>query len=183
MAAFHDLRLDAWYHDGVHWALKNGIMNGAGDLQFQPDLPASRAMLVAMLYRMEGSPREDGTLSFLDVPEDGWYAGAVRWAVRYGIVTGYSAERFGPGDALSREQLVTILRRYAAYRGENVTGSAETDLDAWSDGEEIARWARESMQWAVKEGIIRGVGEDRLSPKAPASRAQIATILLRQCGA
>ena len=183
MAAFHDLRLDAWYHDGVHWALKNGIMNGTGDQLFRPDLPASRAMLVAMLYRMEGSPREDGTLSFLDVPEDGWYAGAVRWAVRYGIVTGYSAERFGPGDALSREQLVTILRRYAAYRGENVTGSAETDLDAWSDGEEIARWARESMQWAVKEGIIRGVGEDRLSPKAPASRAQIATILLRQCGA
>ncbi len=183
MAEYADLSLWAWYHDGVHWVLKNGIMNGVGHRRFQPDRPASRAMLVAMLHRMEGSPGEDGTLTFRDVPEGRWYAEAVRWAVRYGIVNGYSEETFGPGDELTREQLVTILRRYAAYRGKDVTVSAETDLDAWSDGQEVARWARESMQWAVENGILRGVEENRLGPETPASRAQIAAMLLRQCGA
>ena len=109
MAAFADLDRACWYHDGVHWALENGIMGGTGAGRFDPDAATTRAMIVTMLYRLEGEPASGYRMTFLDVPEGQWYTEAIRWAAEHGIVNGYSADAFGPSDELTREQLVTIL--------------------------------------------------------------------------
>ena len=179
MARFSDLDPGAWYHDGVHWALDTGVMNGMDAETFAPELPVSRAMLVTMLWRMEGRPGAAGDMSFADVAPGRWYAKAVRWAAGAGIVKGYNARTFGPDDALTREQLAVILRRYAVWRGADVTSGVADRLGAFLDAEKISPWALDAMRWAVHTGLVQGVDAETLSPKAGATRAQTAAMLLR----
>ena len=179
MARYSDLDTNAWYHDGVHWALETGVMNGTGTGVFAPEKPVSRAMLVTMLWRMEGMPRAPGETSFADVAEGSWYAEAVRWAAAEGIVRGYGDRTFGSGDALTREQLAVILWRYAAWRGKDVTSGVTDRLGRFLDAEKISPWALEAMRWATHTELIRGVGADTLSPRTGAARAQTATLLMR----
>ena len=179
MAAYEDLDCVAWYHDGVHFALENGIMNGVSDQMFAPNSSTSRAMIVTMLWRMEGEPVVNDTTRFADVPSDTWYTEAVRWAASERIVDGYSAERFAPNDNVSREQLATILWRYAKYKGTDKIPASKINLGIYLDAEHISRWAYDGMQWAVNAGLITGVGNDKLSPETDASRAQVATMLMR----
>lgn len=181
MAAYTDLDCGAWYHDGVHFALQTGIMNGISESLFAPASPASRAMIVTMLWRMEGEPESDGALTFADVPEGVWYTEAVRWAASEGIVDGYSTLAFGPNDHVSREQLATILWRYARYKGTNTAPASKVNLGVFIDAEHISRWAYDGMQWAVNTGLISGAGNEKLSPETDASRAQVATIMMRYC--
>ena len=136
-------------------------------------------MLVTMLWRMEGEPRSDHAMDFADVPESQWYAGAVRWAAANGIVGGYSAERFGPDDSVSREQLAVILWRYARYKGIDAPPDNKVDLGVFIDAERISDWARDGVQWAVDAGLLTGVGNEKLSPETDANRAQVATMLMR----
>ena len=178
-AAYADLDPAAWYHDGVHYALETGIMNGVGDGRFAPSGTASRAMVVTMLWRMEGEPAADGDAGFADVPAGAWYAGAVRWAASEGIVNGYSPTVFAPNDNVSRQQLAAILCRYAAYLGMDTDTGSKYDLGAFLDAEQVASWAAQPMQWAVSAKLIGGVGNEKLSPAADASRAQVATVLMR----
>ena len=177
MSAFNDLDKSLWYHDGVHWALENGVMNGVGNAQFAPDSATSRAMLVTMLWRMEGCPVSAYALTFKDIPAGDWYAEAVRWAAEKEIVNGYSAEAFGPHDALTREQLAAILCRYAKYKGLDTEAGETTILRGYKDTLVIADWAIKPLRWAVAAGIIKGTGEDTLSPKSQATRAQVAKLL------
>ena len=179
MSAFADLDRKAWYHDGVHWALAGEVMNGTANGVFAPDASVTRAMLVTMLWRMEGSPAASGGMTFTDVEADRWYTEAVRWAAAEELVKGYNAQIFGPGDSLSREQLAVILWRYAQYRGADVRSGVADRLGQYLDTEKIAPWALEAMRWAVHTGLLRGVGDGILSPKTGASRAQTATVLLR----
>ena len=179
MAAYEDLDCVAWYHDGVHFALENGIMNGVSDQMFAPSSSTSRAMIVTMLWRMEGEPVVNDTMRFADVPYDTWYTEAVRWAASEHIVDGYSAERFAPNDNVSREQLATILWRYAKYKGTDKIPASKINLGIYLDAEHISSWAYDGMQWAVNAGLITGVGNDKLSPETDASRAQVATMLMR----
>ena len=179
MAAFSDLDASAWYHDGVHYALESGIMNGVGEGSFAPASPASRAMIVTILWRMEGEPVSDAAMPFTDVAERAWYAEAVRWATSERIVNGHSADRFAPGDPVSREQLAAILWRYASRKGLDTTSAAKVNLGIFIDAEHISGWAYDGMQWAVDTGLVSGVGNEKLSPETNASRAQIATILMR----
>ena len=178
MSAFDDLDKAAWYHDGVHWALENGIMNGYGDGRFGPNDTTSRAMIVTMLYRMEGSPMIRSGIIFDDVTEKDWYAMAVSWAESKGIVTGYGDGRFGPNDVLTREQLATILYRYAKLKGLGFTGMWAFPL-TFDDASEVSDWAYEAMCWMTMNGVINGVGDNKLSPKGSATRAQLATMLMR----
>ena len=178
MGAFADLDRNLWYHDGVHWALENSVMNGVGGDLFAPGRPASRAMVVTMLWRMEGMPRADAYRIFDDVEPAAWYADAVRWAAGAQIVEGYSPERFAPGDNITREQLGVILRRYAGYKGLP-TAPGGAGLGVFIDAEHVSRWAFEGMEWAVNAGIITGTEPDRLRPQADADRAQVATMLMR----
>ena len=179
MAAFRDLDPDAWYHDGVHWALAEGVMNGVGADTFAPDVPVSRAMLVTMLWRQAGAPEASEEITFTDVPPGLWYTEAVRWAAAQGVVKGYDARTFGPDDAVSREQVAVILWRYASMQGADVTTGVADRLGQYLDTEQIAPWALDAMRWAAHTGLIRGVTDERLSPRTGATRAQSATLLLR----
>ena len=179
ISAFNDADPKAWYHDGVHWALDEGVMNGVGNGRFAPDSATSRAMIVTMLHRMEGEPKAEKAMTFKDVPAGQWYTEAIRWAAENGIVKGYSAEKFGPEDDLTREQLVTILERYAAYKGFDVSGGEAAYLTGYTDADKISDWAVKAFRWAVAAGIIRGTTQTTLSPQSKATRAQVATMLLR----
>ena len=178
LSAFDDLDPTAWYHDGVHWALENGIMNGYGDGRFGPNDTTTRAMIVTMLYRLEGSPMIRSGMPFNDVTEKDWYAMAVSWAESKGIVTGYGDGKFGPNDVLTREQFATILYRYAKMKGLGFTGTWAFQL-SFDDASEVSDWAYEAICWMTMQGIINGVGDNKLSPKGSATRAQVATMLMR----
>jgi len=176
---FSDIDEEAWYFEGVSWASSNGIMTGVGDGKFDPTGVTSRAMLVTMLWRMEGEPETEYNMTFADVPDGTWYTKAVRWAAANGIVGGYSAEQFGPSDSVSREQLATILWRYASYMGADMSAGEAFNLGIFVDAEYISGWAWDAMRWAAGVGLINGVGNERISPETDASRAQVATILMR----
>ena len=177
LRSFSDLDPEMWYHDGLHYVLERGIMNGTGNGRFSPDAAASRAMIVTILWRLENEPQSAGEIPFLDVPDDAWYYEAVKWAANEGIVSGFSADSFAPDASINREQLAAILWRYAGKTGE----LTETELVQFefSDSDNISGWALEAMRWAVSKGIINGVGNGRISPQGSAVRAQVATILMR----
>ena len=176
---FLDVNEGDWFYDAVAYAYENGLMDGVGGNRFAPNSATTRAQLVTILYRLEGQPAVSGDLPFTDVEAGTWYTNAVVWAAQNGIVNGVGDDTFAPGNDLTREQLVTILYRYAESKGYDVSASA--DLAGYPDGEEIQAYAREAMAWAVAENIIRGMEDDTLKPAGNASRAQIATILMRFC--
>lgn len=173
MSGYTDLDMEAWYHDGIHYCLDEGLMDGVDTGLFAPNATTSRAMIVTILWRMQGSPEVDTTETFTDVYPDAWYAKAIAWAVAEGVADGYGEGLFGPNDAITREQLAAMLWRYAA-RPESEGG-----LSAFADGAEVSVWAQQAMSWAVSLGLINGVDSDRLDPKGQATRAQTATILMR----
>ena len=176
---FLDVNEGDWFYDAVAYAYENGLMDGVGGNRFAPNSATTRAQLVTILYRLEGQPAVSGDLPFTDVEAGTWYTNAVGWAAQNGIVNGVGDDTFAPGNDLTREQLVTILYRYAESKGYDVSASA--DLAGYPDGEEIQAYAREAMAWAVAENIIQGMEDDTLKPAGNASRAQIATILMRFC--
>ena len=179
MTPFTDLDKSSWYHDGVHWALENSVMNGVGNNKFDPNGTTSRAMIVTMLYRMEGEPEITAENPFNDVKADTWYTDAVIWAAENEIVNGYGGGKFGPEDDLTREQLVTILQRYANYKGIDTSEGEMKPLKDFDDTRHISDWAVKAFRWAVDAGIINGTGNGKISPKTDASRAQVATMLMR----
>ncbi len=173
---YNDLSNEQWYHAGVDYALENGLMNGVGGGRFDPDGSLTRAMLVTILYRSENTPDVSGESNpFADVPDGQWYTDAVIWAAKEKIVNGMSETTFAPNDSITREQIATILYRYAG--SPKVSG----DLDQFSDASDVSTYALDAMVWAVKEGIIGGMN-GKLAPKDNATRAQIATILYRYLG-
>ena len=179
---FEDASSAAWYHDGVHYCLDEGLMTGVGGGRFAPDGGMTRAMLVAVLYRLEGEPDADGGAAFTDVAADAWYAGAVGWASSEGIVDGYGDGRFGPDDALTREQLAAILYRYARYRG--LAAAADEALTRYADAAQIAGYAVSALRWACGSGLVDGMvqnGRAVLLPASAVTRAQTAAILQRLC--
>ena len=174
---FTDVREGDWFCDSVRYVYHAGLMNGVSDTLFSPDAGTSRAMVVTILWRLEKLPTVTYAMNFADVAPGQWYTEAIRWAASTGIVTGYSEVSFGPNDPVTREQMAAILWRYAKLKGENVVVNA--DLSAYTDADQISSYALAPMQWACRIGLIRGIGENVLSPQTGATRAQTATILLR----
>ena len=175
---FPDVTEGDWFYDAVRYAYENGLMDGVGDNLFAPNSQTTRAQLVTILYRLEGEPEVSGTSGFTDVEAGTWYADAVAWAAENGIVNGVNDTEFAPGDDLTRQQLVTILYRYAESKGYDVSASA--DLSGYPDAGQVQDYAQPAMAWAVAEGIVEGV-DGNLNPAGNATRAQIATILMRFC--
>ena len=170
---FTDVSEGSWYHDAVAYVYENGLMNGVGDNEFDPQGTATRAMLATILWRLEGEPVVNYLMTYGDVDPASWYGEAVRWATSEGVVTGYGDEAFGPGDAITREQLAVMLYRYA--------GEPDADrsvLAHFGDSIEVSGWATDAMAWAVENGIVEGDGSN-LDPQSNATRAQIAAILMR----
>ena len=167
---------DAWYTEAVEYVTEKSLMNGTGETAFSPMLSMSRSMLVTVLYRLAGEP-EAGACPFTDVPDGTWYTDAVIWAAENGIVTGVSETSFVPDAAITRESLAVILYRYADVKEQGEKG----DLTAFADGASVSEWAADAMSWAVGEGILTGKGGGTLDPQGTATRAEVATMLMRFC--
>jgi hypothetical protein len=173
-AVFTDVGEADWFYASVEYVKEEGIMNGMSADVFGPDLNTSRAMIVTILYNLEGHPASAGG-TFLDVEAPMWYYDAVSWAAQNGIVSGYDNNMFGPDDNMTREQMVTILYNYAKFKGYDV--SAAVSLDSFTDSDQIAAWAEVPIAWAVDSGLISGKGNGILDPGGNATRAQAATIM------
>ena len=174
---FTDVAETDWFHDAVRYVYDNGLMEGVGDGQFAPNATTNRAMVVTILYRLAGEPDVSGDVAFTDVAPGLWYTDAVAWAAQKGIVNGISETEFSPSGDLTREQLATILFRYAEAKGYDV--SAAADLSGFPDAGDIQDYAMEALSWAVAEGLLQGFEDDSLQPQATATRAQIAAVLMR----
>lgn len=177
--SYGDVDTSAWYHEAVDYVLVNGLMSGYGNGVFGPNDHLSRAQLCQILYNKEGRPAVTGSSAFTDVADGAWYADAVTWAAENGIVGGYGGGLFGPEDNITREQLAAILYRYAQTKGYDTASGA--DLSAYGDASDVSSWAIPAMQWACGTGVIMGVTESTLLPQGSATRAQVATMLMRFC--
>ncbi len=177
---FTDVKSGDWFYEAVKYVYEKKLMEGTAEDKFSANTQTTRSMIVTILHRQEGSPKVEEKNLFSDAEEGKWYTDGINWAGAKKIVSGYQDGRFGHSDNLTREQLVTILYNYAKYKGMDVT--KEDDLKAFADKDEIAAYALPAMKWAVKEGIITGTGNNNISPKTGATRAQVATILQRFIG-
>lgn len=175
--SFDDINETDWFYENVKYVVENKLMNGVSDTEFAPNNTLTRAMLVTVLYRNAGEPEVTEAASFADVDADSWYAKAVVWAEANGIVNGVSDTEFAPNANITREQIATIMYRYAQYNGDDVTAVA--DIEAYADAANVSDYAVDAMKYAVGSGLINGKTETTLNPQDNATRAEIATILKR----
>lgn len=173
---FTDVSTSDWFYSDVMFVYENGLFSGTDSRSFSPNASMTRAMLVTVLYRLEGEPVGTGSSSFSDVRSGSYYEKAVAWAAANGIVTGTGSTSFSPDAKVTREQLAAILYRYAQYKKLDTDAGAK--LDSFSDAGNVSGYASEALSWAVSEGLINGAS-GRLTPKGDATRAQVAAILHR----
>lgn len=176
---YKDVHEDDWFFNEVEYAYDNDIMTGLEDDVFGPYVTLSRAHFVMMLYRLEGNPKTDNKIGYPDVAEGEWYTEAVKWATGTGIIKGYeNTGMFGPADPVTREQMAVMMQRYANYK--NVDTSKKGDFSGFDDGTSVSFFAKEAMEWAVGNGIIRGKLEgSKLDPQGDTARAEAAIVLVR----
>ena len=167
---FSDVAVDAWYAEAVEYVRDNGLMSGTSAATFAPNDTMTRSMLATTLYRAAGSPSVSGSDAFTDTQEGAWYADAVLWASQEGVISGYGNGLFGTNGPVSREQIATILWRYAG------SPSADAGQD-FADESEIASYAVTAVDWARANGVVNGADGNRFLPRNSASRAEVATML------
>ena len=179
---FTDVSAGDWYYGAVAYAYENGLMGGTSGSTFSPGTATDRAMMVTLLWRLDGEPVVNYLMDFGDVAEGLWYSEAVRWAASEDVVNGVGdGSNYAPTATITREQMAVMLYRYAQYKGYDVSGAA--DLSGYADVDSVSDWADQAVAWAVDAGLIGGVGGSRLNPGGSASRAEIATLLMRFCQA
>lgn len=176
---FGDVKSADWFYNDVKYVYEKGMMAGTAADVFAPNATTTRAMIVTILYRLEGSPAVTGTSAFVDVPAGQWYTDAVNWAAANQIVNGTYATTFAPNDSITREQMAAILYRYAQYKGYDVTKKA--DLSGYSDNSQVSAYAKDALAWANAAKLINGVTNTTLAPQGNATRAQVSAILHRFC--
>ena len=174
---FADVINDSWFHDAVKYVYENNLMNGAETHAFEPDTATTRGMIVTVLFRMEGSPTGFEKATFSDVAADSYYANAVGWGFKNGIVKGYDKSLYGPEDNITREQLASILYRYAEFKNYDLNKT--TALEKFADGKATSDYAKNAISWAVGNGLLAGKGDSVLDPTGEATRAEAAAILMR----
>ena len=173
---FVDVKDSDWFAGAVAFTSSHELFRGVSETEFAPQLPMTRAMLVTVLYRLENEPETAGTISFDDVMDGTWYTDAVAWAAENGIVLG-TGDGFEPNENVTREQIATMLYRYMQFLG--VDTSARGDVSKFSDGSEVSPWAVDAMTWAVGIGLFQGDDTGSLNPRDNATRAEVATLLMR----
>lgn len=174
---FADVPMSHWAYNEISYVKNAGIFNGTSDTTFSPKATMTRGMLVAVLYRIEKEPKVSAKNIFTDVADGKYYTNAVIWAKENDIVDGYNATTFGSGNSITRQQLATLLYRYAQYKGYDITST--TDLKEYKDIDSISGWAMTSIKWANAEGLIKGRTATTIAPKETATRAEVATIMMR----
>ncbi|MBQ2469529.1 MAG: S-layer homology domain-containing protein, partial [Clostridia bacterium] len=178
--AFSDVGADRWSAGNIAYAVEKGYMQGVGEGKFDPEGTLTRAMVVTVLWRMSGSPAVAYRRAFTDVPDGEWFTSAVIWAKDKGVVNGVTVTSFDPNGAITREQLATMISRYASFLKYSVEPSGS--VDAYPDASSVSDWAQDAMLWAVGEGLITGSldgGKTLLVPGGFATRGQFAAILER----
>ena len=173
---FTDVRRSDWFYEDVAFAYENGLFAGTSDTTFSPNASMTRAMLVTVLYRLEGQPAVNGRSGFSDVQYNGYYEDAVTWAADNGIVNGTSTTTFSPNANVTREQMAAILYRYAQHKKYNT--AASSGLNGFTDHASVSGYAAASLEWAVAEKLVNG-SAGKLMPTGNATRAQVAAILHR----
>ena len=177
---FTDVTKGDWYYDCVKYTYERDLLKGANDYEFRPSKNITRGMIVTILWRMEGEPKLTGGKAFSDVTSGQYYYQAVKWASSKGIVNGYNSGKFGPNDAITREQLAVILQNYAKYKGKNINKTTATSK--YVDWYKVTGYARPAMQWAVATGVITGKYEGtKVDPQGTATRAEAAGMLYNYC--
>ena len=179
---FKDIDVKAWYHHGVDYVITNGYMVGYPNHTFAPNKAINRAEMVQILYNLEGRPNVSGRDAFRDTANKAWYSKAILWASQTGLVAGYGNGNFGPEDLITREQMVSILWRYAKYKGIDVLTDEATTLAGFDDAENVSRWALPAVKWAIQTKIMRGIpggGKKYIAANETATRAQAAVMLRR----
>jgi uncharacterized repeat protein (TIGR02543 family) len=176
---FDDVKTESVYSEAINFVAARGIMNGNGDGTFAPTSDLSRGMIAQVLFNLESAKKPETSGSFNDVSEGGVFTDAISWAAEQGIVQGYGNGAFGTNDSVTREQLATILYRYAV--SADMDTEVEGDLSAFKDGGSVKSYAADAMRWAVSIGLFAGNGNGQLNPGDTASREQIAIILMRFC--
>ena len=177
---FQDVILGKFYYEAIRWLHSHGIIKGMTESEFGLKEPADRAMVVAMLYRLEGEPEVTGTSEFSDVKKGSYYEKAVIWAEQNYLVTGYPDGTFRPKQKISREELIKILYSYNEFKGKDSAGSA--DLSQFSDSDQLHNYAKNPMRWAIDNGIVEGYneyGKKLMKPAAETRRSEMATLLYR----
>ena len=174
---FTDVSEKDWFYNDAMFVYKNGLMLGTSKSLFSPHGTVTRGMMATILWRMEGSLAPKGENSFTHVEAGRWYADAITWTAENGIFAGYSKDKFGPDDPITREQLTAIFYRYADYKGYKLT--VTENLDKFEDADKITDYAKMVMQWAVGNGLIKGKSENLLDPQGTATRAEISAMLHR----
>ena len=178
---FVDVAEGDWYADAVAYAYTNGLFSGTSEDTFSPELPMNRAMVMTVFYRLAGSPAEElnrAEAEFADVAADSWYAPYVRWGAVQQITAGVGGNRFAPEENVTRQQLLVMLHSFARqYLGLPLSGAAS--LSGYADGAQVAAWAQEAMSWAVANQLISPAAGGALRPDDPASRAEVAAILMQ----
>ena len=172
LPSFSDVSRNDWYYDAVTYVVEKSLMNGTGEGLFTPNAATTRGMIVTILYRMAGEPAVTGKCPFSDVQAGAYYEKAITWVSENEIVTGYGSGKFGPGDAITREQLASILYRYAGKP------TARGEISTFTDAAQVSAWASDAMRWALGEGILSGIGGGLLDPNGQATRAQAAKLLM-----
>ena len=172
---FGDVKKRDWFYFSVKFAYDFGLMKGTTEMEFSPDSYVTRAMFVMIIYRMEKEPQAGGSV-FVDVEIGGYYDRAVAWANANGIVSGVSKDRFAPNDPITREQMATILYRYANFKGYDVESNGNT---AYSDSSSISGYARNAVSWAAANLLMKGDDDGSFLPNANATRAQAAAVFAR----
>ncbi len=180
-SGFTDVKETRWSYTSIAYAVSKGYMKGTAEGIFSPSSTLTRAMVVTVLFRREGSPDTyewtNDDMEFMDVKESEWYTDAVKWATRTGVVNGLSDTSFGPMKDITREQLATMLFRYSSSAPVSVTERA--DLSAFPDGDKVSSWAKEAVAWAVSSGLIKGTDKGDIEPRGNATREQFAAIIER----
>lgn len=172
---FNDVSYGDWYYNAVQFVYSRGIMDGVDYYKFAPNGTITRGMILTMLWRMAGEPFEMPVTSFTDVGIGRYYTTAVAWACRNGIADGMGESTFGPNDAITREELVTLLYRYAQYFGHSCIG---TSIEGFADAGSVSSYAYNAMCWAYKAGVVTGTTGSRLNPQGTASRAEAAQMIM-----
>lgn len=174
---FGDVSEDDWYYNAVKYVYENNLFSGT-DAGFEPDKSMTRAMLVTVLYRFASPTEKPINNSFSDVSDNAWYTEGVCWAAENNIVNGMSDEEFAPDESITREQIAVILYRFAMHCGYDISAE-DVSVGSFADFEDISPYATDAMEYVLCNGIINGKADGRIAPKASATRAEVATMLMR----
>lgn len=175
---FNDIKTNDWYAESVGSIINMNLMCGTSPTTFAPKSLFDRSMMATILYRLAGQPTITYKESFKDVESEAWYSNAVLWSSANHIINGYGNGKYGPNDPITREQVVTVFYRYAENIFLNVTAEDEL-MENFHDEGDVSCFASEAMEWALTNDIIHGTPDGMLNPKATATRAEVATMMIR----